>query len=81
VTIPTEKVENDALMAGTVAADALRGVEVAAVVLIGLLVCPTLAILAVVVVVPLLGALDVSSRRELRNALPETSVQALAGFV
>ena len=54
MTTPTEKLENDALVAGTVAADALRGVEVAAVVLIGLLVCPPLAILAVVVVVPLL---------------------------
>jgi hypothetical protein len=37
-----------------VAGEALRGVEVAAVVLLGLLVCPPLAILAVVVVVPLL---------------------------
>jgi hypothetical protein len=54
MTTPTEKLENHALVAGTVAAEALRGVEVAAVVLIGLLVCPPLAILAVVVVVPLL---------------------------
>jgi hypothetical protein len=49
----TQKLEEDALLAGEVAAGALRGVEVAAVVLIGLLVCPPLAIL-VVVVVPLL---------------------------
>ena len=50
----SERLENDALVAGEVAAGALRGVEVAAIVLLGLLVCPPLAILAVVVVVPLL---------------------------
>ena len=49
----TEKLERDALVAGEVTAGALRGIEVAAVVLIGLLICPPLAILAVVVVVPL----------------------------
>jgi Flp pilus assembly protein TadB len=54
MTTPTEKLENDALVAGTVAADTLRGIEIAAVVLIGLLVCPPLAIMVVVVVVPLL---------------------------
>ena len=41
-------------MAGEAAAGALRGIEVAAVVLIGLLICPPLAILATVVVLPLL---------------------------
>jgi type IV secretory pathway VirB3-like protein len=51
-----EKIEEDASLAGLAAAGALRGVEVAAVVLIGLLVCPPLAILVVVVVVPLLAA-------------------------
>ena len=56
---PTEKLEEDALLAGAVAAGALRAVEVAAVVLLGLLVCPPLAILAVVVVVPLLVAATV----------------------
>jgi hypothetical protein len=49
-----EKFEADAALAGLAGAGALRGVEVAAVVLIGLLVCPPLAILVVVVVVPLL---------------------------
>jgi hypothetical protein len=49
-----EKIEEDASLAGLAAAEALRGVEVAAVVLIGLLVCPPLAILVVVVGVPLL---------------------------
>ena len=53
---PAERLEDDALLAGAAAAGALRAVEVAAVVLIGLLVCPPLAILAVVVVVPLLAA-------------------------
>ena len=52
-TNPTEKLEQDALLAGEAAAGALRAVEVAAVVLLGLLVCPPLAVLAVVVVVPL----------------------------
>jgi hypothetical protein len=49
---PAEKLEQDALVTGLAAAGALRAVEVAAVVLIGLLVCPPLAILLVVVVVP-----------------------------
>jgi hypothetical protein len=51
-----KRFEEDALLAGEVAAGALRGVEVAAVVLLGLLVCPPLAILVVLVVVPLLVA-------------------------
>ena len=49
-----EKLEEEASLAGVAAAESLRGVEVAAVVALGLLVCPPLAILAVVVVVPLL---------------------------
>jgi hypothetical protein len=49
-----ETLEEDAALAGLAAAGALRAVDVAAVVLIGLLVCPPLAILVVVVVVPLL---------------------------
>jgi hypothetical protein len=49
-----EKIEENASLVGLAAADALRAVDVAAVVLIGLLVCPPLAILVVVVVVPLL---------------------------
>ncbi len=50
----SEEVEHVALEAELAAGGALRAVEVAAVVLIGLLVCPPLAILVVVVVVPLL---------------------------
>jgi hypothetical protein len=49
------QLERDAALTGLVAGEALRAVEVAAVVLLGLLVCPPLAILAVVVVVPLLA--------------------------
>jgi hypothetical protein len=49
-----EQLEEDVALAGVVAAESLRAVEIGAVVLLGLLVCPPLAILAVVVVVPLL---------------------------
>jgi hypothetical protein len=51
-----EKLEEEASVAGLAAAGALRGTEVAVVVLIGLLVCPPLAILAFLVVVPVLVA-------------------------
>jgi hypothetical protein len=51
----TEKLEEEASLVGVVAADGLRAVEVAAVVLLGLLVCPPLAILVFVVVAPLLA--------------------------
>jgi hypothetical protein len=50
---PVEKLEEDALVAGYAAAGGLRAVDVAAIVIVGLLVCPPLAILVVVVVVPL----------------------------
>jgi hypothetical protein len=49
-----DKLEEDAELAGVAAAGALRFVEVAAVVLIGLVVAPPLAILVVLVGVPLL---------------------------
>ena len=51
---PTERLEEDATVAGVAAAGSLRGIEVAAVVCLGLIVCPPLAITAVLVVVPLL---------------------------
>jgi hypothetical protein len=51
---PVEKLEEDTSFAVLVAGEALRDVDVAAAVFLGLLVCPPLAILAVVVVVPLL---------------------------
>ena len=53
-TTPVERIEEDALVAGFAAARTLRAVEFAAFVLIGLLVCPPLAILVAVVVLPLL---------------------------
>lgn len=49
-----EEIEEVATVAGVAAVGALRGVEVGAVVLLGLLVCPPLAILVFVVVAPLL---------------------------
>jgi hypothetical protein len=49
-----EKLEEDASVAALAVGGALRAVEVAAVVLLALLVCPPLAILTFVVVVPLL---------------------------
>jgi hypothetical protein len=49
-----EQLEEDAALAGLAAGEALRAVEVAAVVLLGLLVCPPLAILAFLLVVPVL---------------------------
>ena len=50
----SEQLEEEAALAGVAAADTLRGVELAAVIALGLLVCPPLAILAVIVFVPLL---------------------------
>lgn len=50
-----EKLEEDASVVGVAVAGALRAVDVAAVVLIGLLVCPPLAILLFLVVAPLLA--------------------------
>jgi hypothetical protein len=49
-----EKLEEDASLAGLATGEALRASEVALVVFVGLLVCPPLAILVVLVVVPLL---------------------------
>lgn len=51
---PTERLEKDALLAGIVAAGTVRAVDVAAIMLIGFLVVPPLAILVFLVVVPLL---------------------------
>jgi hypothetical protein len=49
-----EHLEEDALLAGEAAAGGLRVIEIGAVVLVGLLVCPPLAILSFLVVAPLL---------------------------
>jgi hypothetical protein len=50
-----EHLEKEALLAGDAAAGGLRAVEIGVVVLIGLLVCPPLAILTFLVVAPLLA--------------------------
>ena len=50
----TEKLEEDATLAGVAISGALRALEVAAVLFVGLLVCPPLAILVVLVVIPIL---------------------------
>jgi uncharacterized membrane protein len=49
---PVEKIEQDASIAEEVAGGALRAVEIGAIVMLGLLICPPLAILAVLVIVP-----------------------------
>lgn len=49
-----EKLEADASLASVAVAGALRAVDVAAVALLGFLVCPPLAIVVVVVIAPLL---------------------------
>jgi hypothetical protein len=51
---PGEKLEEDASLAAVAVGEALRAGEVALVVFVGLLVCPPLAILVFLVVVPLL---------------------------
>ena len=53
-TAQQERIEHLALEADVAVGGGLRAVEVAAVVLVGLLVCPPLAILVVVVAMPLL---------------------------
>ena len=52
---PAEKLEEDASLAAVAATGALRAIKVAAVVLIGLLVCPPLAVLVFTVVAPFLA--------------------------
>ena len=51
---PAERLEEDAALTGVVAADTGRALEVAGVVAIGLLVCPPLAVLVFLCVVPFL---------------------------
>jgi hypothetical protein len=50
----SERLEEDATLAAEGVVGAARALEIAAIVLIGLLVCPPLAIVAVLVVIPLL---------------------------
>ncbi len=51
---PAEKLEEDAWFAGVAVAVAIRAVEIGAIVLLGLLIVPPLAILVVLVIGPLL---------------------------
>jgi hypothetical protein len=74
-----DKLEEDALVAGFAAAGTLRAVEVAAVVLLGLLVCPPLAILVVVVVLPLLAIALVVALLAAVLTVPYVVVQRLRG--
>jgi hypothetical protein len=76
---PVEKLDKDALVTGLAAAGALRAVEVAAIVLVGLLVCPPLAILVVVVVVPLLVIALVGGLLVAVLTVPYLLVQHLRG--
>lgn len=50
----TERLQDDAALAGVVAADAGRALEAAGVIAVGLLVCPPLAVLVFLFVVPFL---------------------------
>jgi uncharacterized membrane protein len=71
--------EQEAEVAGVAVAGSLRAVEVGAVVLIGLLVCPPLAILAVLVVVPMLVIAVVLGVLAAVLATPYLLVQHLRG--
>jgi hypothetical protein len=51
---PTEKLEEDASLAAVVSGGVLRAMKVAAVVFLGLLVCPPLAIFVFLIIAPLL---------------------------
>ena len=74
-----EKLEEDAELAGVAAAGSLRAFEVAGIVLIGLLVCPPLAILVVLVVVPLLVTAIVLGLLAAVLATPYVLVQHFRG--
>jgi hypothetical protein len=76
---PVEKLEQDALVTGYAAAGAIRGVELAAIVILGLLVCPPLAILTVVVVVPLLAIALAVALLAAVVTVPYVIVQRLRG--
>jgi len=71
--------EQEAEVAGVAVAGSLRAVEVGAIVLIGLLVCPPLAILTVLVVVPILVIGTVVGLLAAVLATPYLLVQHLRG--
>ena len=76
---PVEELEQDALVTGYAAAGAVRAVEVAAIVLLGLLICPPLAILTVVVVVPLLAIALILALLAAVLTVPYVIVQRVRG--
>jgi hypothetical protein len=75
----SQTVEEDATLAGLVATGALRAVDVAAIVVLGLLVVPPLATLVVVVVVPLLAIALAAALLAAVVTVPYVVVQQLRG--
>ena len=78
-TAQQERIEHLALEADVAVGGGLRAVEVAAVVLVGLLACPPLAILVVVVAVPLLVTAVVLGLLGAVLATPYVLVQQVRG--
>jgi hypothetical protein len=74
-----EKLERDALVTGYAAVAALRAVDIGAIVLLGLVICPPLAILTVVVVVPLLAIALVVALLAAVLTVPYVLVQRVRG--
>jgi hypothetical protein len=74
-----EKLEKDAFLVGAAGAGALRAVDVAAVVLVGLLVVPPLAILVLLVVGPVLVMALVLGLLAAVVSIPYVLVQHLRG--
>jgi hypothetical protein len=76
---PRQTIEEDVSVAGLAVGTGLRAVEIFPVVLTGLLVCPPLAILAVLVVVPVLAMALVVGLLGLVLFTPYLLVQHLRG--
>jgi hypothetical protein len=76
---PSEEIEQAASLPVLAAGAALRGTEIAAAVLLGLLLCPALFILVVVVVVPLVATVVVVSLVAAVLATPYLVVRRLRG--
>jgi hypothetical protein len=75
----TEAVEEDAALAGLAAAGTLGAIDVAAIVVLGLLVVPPLAILVVVVVAPVLAIVLAAALLVAIGTVPYVIVQRLRG--
>jgi uncharacterized membrane protein len=72
-----ERVEDDLSKVGLVVAEGVRAVEIAAIVLLALLVCSPLMILAVIVLVPALAMLAVVALAAAVIGLPVVAVRRL----